>query len=160
MPVAAKRTQVWLTTLGDWSWPGTAQAGEMLPPSWVPALPPRPAAAAPAAAAVIAPQPSRLPRRIGLAGALSALATGLAMLALGGPQGIERLLGHAGGSVPVTAAPRASDATREAPLPALVPVSSDATGSAIDHTNYFSRALGRGGSFYVYLPPGYAATTQ
>src|SRR6266571_1482138 len=101
MPVAAKRTQVWLTTLGDWSWPGTAQAGEMLPPSWVPALPLRPAAAAPAAAAVV------------------------------GPQGIERLVGRAGDSAPVTAAPRVSDATLEAPLPALVGVSSDAVGSAI-----------------------------
>ncbi len=38
----ASRTQVWLENLGDWSWPGQGGAAvEFLPPSWVPAFPPR-----------------------------------------------------------------------------------------------------------------------
>jgi enterochelin esterase-like enzyme len=161
MPVAAKRTQVWLTTLGDWSWPGTAREGEIAPPSWVPAVPPTAAAVAtPGAAAVAAPRTAVKPRRVALAGALSLLATGLAVLALGGPQGIERLVGRAGGGVPVVATPAPFDGALDGPLPTLVPVSSDTAGSAIDHTNYFSPALGKGGAFYVYLPPGYAATTR
>jgi len=44
MSVAVKttRTQVWMESLGDWSWPGTgAAAVEVLPPAWVPAFPPR-----------------------------------------------------------------------------------------------------------------------
>src|ERR1019366_6843290 len=44
MPIASKasRTQVWMDSLGEWSWPGQgAVAAEVLPPPWVPAFPPR-----------------------------------------------------------------------------------------------------------------------
>ncbi len=42
MTLKASRTQVWLESLGDWSWPGQGgAAAEFLPPPWVPALPPR-----------------------------------------------------------------------------------------------------------------------
>jgi enterochelin esterase-like enzyme len=46
-----------------------------------------------------------------------------------------------------------------APLPTLAPQSSDAAGSSIDSAEYHSAALGRNGLFYVYLPPGFSATT-
>jgi enterochelin esterase-like enzyme len=51
---------------------------------------------------------------------------------------------------------------RPAPeLPTLKKLSSDSAGSYILTTAYPSRALGGSqGSFYVYLPPGYAATNQ
>ncbi len=40
MAMKASRTQVWLESLGDWSWPGQGGAAvEFLPPPWVPALP-------------------------------------------------------------------------------------------------------------------------
>jgi hypothetical protein len=48
------RGQVWMDSLGEWSWPGEggAAAVEVLPPAWVPAFPPRrEAAAAPPAPA-------------------------------------------------------------------------------------------------------------
>jgi hypothetical protein len=44
MPVGAKtsRTQLWMDSLGEWSWPGrAAEAVDALPPAWVPAFPPR-----------------------------------------------------------------------------------------------------------------------
>jgi enterochelin esterase-like enzyme len=46
------------------------------------------------------------------------------------------------------------------PLPTLAPVSSNAAGSAIDVAHYPSVALRREGSFYVYLPSGYASTSR
>src|SRR5471030_3146480 len=36
------RTQLWMESLGDWSWPGQGGVAlETLPPPWVPAFPPR-----------------------------------------------------------------------------------------------------------------------
>ena len=96
-------------------------------------------------------------RRIALAGVTGVLAAGAATAALGGPTALQRLLDeHRGAAAPVATA-LAGDT---APPPTLAPVSSAASGSAIDHTNYASAALGKGGSFYVYLPPGYATTAQ
>jgi enterochelin esterase-like enzyme len=45
------------------------------------------------------------------------------------------------------------------PLPTLVAVSEDAAGSSIDHASFASPSLAGEGSFYVYLPAGFAAST-
>jgi enterochelin esterase-like enzyme len=148
------RTQVWMDTLGDWSWPGQggAAALEMLPPPWVPTFPParEPAVAAPA------PSASRA-RRLLLGVLLSALAGVSLALAAQGRLGLETLLGlH---SRPL-AAPSAIDAPAPAPLPALKLVSTDAAGSSIDVAEYDSAALRHAGSFHVYLPAGYASSAR
>src|SRR4051812_6665616 len=138
MPVAAKRAPVWLNTLGDWAWPGAPQASETLPPPWVPTLPPRlPApATSPAAAAAAAPR-TAVPRRIVLAGALSALATVLAVLALGAPHGLERLIaGHATAGAAVPLAADSSAGLPATPLPPLVHLSGGEGASAIDRASF------------------------
>lgn len=144
-----------MDTLGDWSWPGQggAAAVEVLPPPWVPAFPParEPAVAAPA------PRVSRA-RRLLLGVLLSALAAVCLALAAEGRLGLETLVGlH---SRPVAAASLAIDAPAPAPLPTLKLVSSDAAGSSIDAADYDSVALGRTGSFHVYLPAGYASSAR
>jgi enterochelin esterase-like enzyme len=157
------RTQLWLESLGDWSWPGqgAAAAEALLPPAWVPAFPPSldgvagPAQPAPARGRVT-------PRRLLLATLLSALVAVSGALALKGPLNLERLLGTRAQDRPapaqIAAAPVA--ATEPQPLPTLVSVSHDAAGSSIDRATYRSAALGGEGSFLVYLPPGYASTTR
>ena len=145
-----------MDSLGDWSWPGTRAAAEIMPPSWVPTLPPRLDRGG--AAAVEWPQRRAARGRIALAGLLSAVLALAAALALEGPLRPERLVGYGGSSAPAAArfaSPAAADA---AALPVLSAVSSDAAGSSIDHAEYDSPALAPTGSFYVYLPPGYAAT--
>src|SRR4051794_17716517 len=112
MPVAAKRTQVWLTTLGDWRWPGAAQPADIAPPSWVPSLPPahEPALAiggidGAGAAQAAAGAHGRgqgtgrrriLARRLAFGAVASVLAAALATAALGGPRAVERLAGEGG----------------------------------------------------------------
>ncbi|MHB8234461.1 MAG: alpha/beta hydrolase, partial [Solirubrobacteraceae bacterium] len=51
-------------------------------------------------------------------------------------------------------------AAAPAPLPTLVAAGHDRAGSSIDAASYQSAALGGTGSFHVYLPPGYGASTQ
>jgi enterochelin esterase-like enzyme len=168
MPGSAKtsRTQVWFDSLGDWTWPGrAAEAVEALPPAWVPVLPRLEPAAAlvSASASATAPAGPRAGRRfnpralaLGLvAGALAALCVALA---LNGPQSLDPVLGLRS-SAPVAKAP-ARDAAAPAPLPTLVASSHDRAGSSIDTASYSSAALAGSGSFHVYLPPGYASTTQ
>ncbi len=46
------------------------------------------------------------------------------------------------------------------PLPVLTPVHTDAGGSVVGHTRFASASLGSEGSFFVYLPSGYATSTQ
>jgi S-formylglutathione hydrolase FrmB len=46
------------------------------------------------------------------------------------------------------------------PLPALVPFSHDAAGSAIERAAFDSPAIHGRGAFLVYLPPGYAAAVS
>jgi|SRR5271165_26093 len=155
--VKASRTQTWLESLGDWSWPGTAgAAAEILPPSWVPAFPPR---VEPVAAASGTWQPRRtLPRRLRLGGLMGALAALGATIALNGPAGLQRLVGYPPGSSGAVALDaRASGFP--GPLPALTSLSSDEAGSSIDTASYPSLALHGTGQFYVYLPPGFASTT-
>ena len=159
------RTQLWLDSLGEWSWPGrAAEAVESLPlpPSWVPALPPRLEPAAAGAPAGAARQPARRkhagPRTLALTGVLSAALAIATLIALRGSLDVERLLGVR--STPtVTAAPPPS-AAAPAPLPTLVAGERDAAGSAVDVATYRSAALGAAGSFHVYLPPGFAGTSQ
>ncbi len=155
----SSRAHVWLESLGEWSWPGSGGAAvEFLPPSWVPAVPPRlaPAAGMPSTSW----QPERTaPRRLALGALLSAVAAICVALTLSGPIALERLLGiRAGSDGPVEAATISSSPPAQ-PLPTLAPVSQDTAGSSIDAASYTSPALHGKGSFLVYLPPGYASTT-
>jgi len=168
MPGSAKtsRTQVWFDSLGDWSWPGrAAEAVEALPPAWVPALPRlEPAVAlASASSSATAPAGPRAarrfnPRPLALGLVASALAALCVALALNGPQSLDPVLGLRP-SAPIGQAP-ARAAAAPAPLPTLVASSKDRAGSSIDTASYSSAALAGTGSFHVYLPPGYASTTQ
>ena len=157
------RTQVWLDSLGDWSWPGRAGVvAEPLPPSWVPALPPRlePLAVAPAAP-VSWPRERALPRAQGVL--LGVLAAACATIALNGPAGVEHLVGI--GATPSVASPEAQVPAASLPdrpplpLATLQEVSRDPAGSSIDAASYTSPALHAHGAFLVYLPAGYASTT-
>jgi hypothetical protein len=129
------RAQMWLDGLGEWSWPGqAAEAVEALPPSWVPAFPPRLEPGAPAVAAPGPWQPSRaIPRGFGRGALLSGLAAVSAMLALNGPTRLERLAGIRSAEQVV---PAISSTVPAQPLPTLRPVSQDAAGSSIDAASY------------------------
>jgi enterochelin esterase-like enzyme len=154
----AARPQVWLDTLGDWSWPGTKpQASEMMPPAWVPARPPHVQAIAGGAGAVAVPQRRGAWRIILgiLLSAIAALATGIA---IEGPAKLERLAGLR--SNPAPAAARFAPGPPPSSLPTLVPQSTDAAGSSIDSATYSSPELGRNGLFYVYLPPGFSTSMR
>jgi enterochelin esterase-like enzyme len=157
--IRSSRTQVWLESLGEWSWPGTGgAAAEALPPPWVPAFPPHrePALAMPSAPAW---QPARA-RRLGLGMLLGALLAACAALALNGQLNLERLLSVQSGDAAAEYLPASRLAVSPMrALPTLTPVSQDAAGSAIDEARYSSAALHAGGEFYVYLPAGYASTT-
>lgn len=150
-----------MESLGEWSWPGQggASAVEVLPPSWVPAFPPRREHVQPIGVGSASRQAAR--RRALLAAMLlsALLSTGVA-LALRGQLGIERLIG-VGASQSVA---QSLPASFEQPsplldLPALTQVSQDAAGSTIDTATYHSKALHGTGSFLTYLPPGYASTS-
>jgi enterochelin esterase-like enzyme len=172
----ASRTQLWLESLGDWTWPGMRAGGESmpLPPAWVPAFPPllEPAVAGAGQPTAI-PWPGRAtPRRLLLGALLSALAAVCVALAAKGPLGLERVLGgrvanrsaltDSTAASPSAASPTAASLTAAAPrpLPTFVSVSHDAAGSSIDKASYTSLALGGKGSFLVYLPPGYVSATR
>ncbi len=158
----ASRTQLWLESLGDWSWPGRRSAAELLPPAWVPAMP-APAALSPALVGDWQPEAARR-RGIGRSLLLAALAAAAATAALGGPARLEALIApRRDASVPAAAAARPGSppsATAPAPppvidLPVLRPYISDAAGSTVESASFTSQALGGAtGSFYVYLPPG------
>jgi len=157
------RAPVWFDTSGDWSWPGTRATVELAPPSWVPAFPPRLQEAVAGAGGAGAWQPTRRSRARRAAG--GALLSGLAALSVGlavkGPSGLERLAGYGAAAVPAhaqfAAARLPGPPAQE--LPTLQKVSQDGAGSYIVKASYPSHALrGAQGSFYAYLPPGYAAT--
>jgi enterochelin esterase-like enzyme len=164
------RAQLWLESLGDWSWPGQGgseggEALEALPPSWVPAFPPRLEAFAPAGAVPGAWQSPRVVqrRRFGLGALLSAVAAVCAMLVLHGPLSLDRLVGARTATPAIETAAAdsvASLASPAAPPVTLTPVSQNAAGSSIDAATYPSAALGGEGSFLVYLPAGYASTAS
>ncbi len=160
--VKASRTQVWLESLGDWSWPGQrAAATDFLPPSWVPTFPPRLEPLAETASASVPWRAERaLPRRLGLGAVLSAIASIGVALAMHGPLALERTLGIAPAQVQTADALDTIGSPPATQLPTLTAVSEDAAGSMIDRASYSSAALRGSGSFYVYLPAGYAGTTS
>jgi S-formylglutathione hydrolase FrmB len=163
MTAKASRTQVWLESLGDWSWPGQGGAAiEFLPPPWVPSFPPRrePASTRPGARAL--PQPGRARARRLITGTLlGALAIVCIALAHGGQLTLTGLVGSGATAAVEQEAPAASSSSSSAyqSLPSLDLVSEDAAGSSILTAGYHSAALHSEGSFDVYLPPGYASTT-
>ena len=90
---------------------------------------------------------------------LGALAVVLIALAQGGQLTLAGLIG--GHGVPSEQEAAVSSAPAPPSLPTLAPVSQDAAGSAIGRASYPSAALDGGeGSFLVYLPAGYDATTS
>ncbi len=160
--VNASRTQVWLESLGDWSWPGRGPraAMEVMPPPWVPAFPPRrmPVAVGPPAPASWQPRRARA-RRLLTGALLSALAAVCVALAQGGQLTLAGLIGERGGAVAEQEAPAIGVAATAQSLPTLDLVSQDPAGSYIERASYPSAALNAEGSFLVYLPAGYASTT-
>src|ERR1039458_7238761 len=149
MPLAmnTSRTQVWLESLGEWSWPGrSAAAVEALPPSWVPAFPPRAELAGAGSAGIAAPGSWQsewtLAPWLGTGALLSALAVLCAALVLNGPLSVERALGIRAAARPV-ATLTAQEAAASSPqaLPTLVELSQDSAGSSVDTASYASAAL-------------------
>ncbi|MGO9321997.1 MAG: alpha/beta hydrolase [Solirubrobacteraceae bacterium] len=158
--VKASRTQVWLESLGDWSWPGQGGAAvEFLPPPWVPTFPPRREPAIAGSGAHPLPQPGRARARRLITGVLlAALAAVCIALAQGGQLTLAGLVGYKAAAVEQEA-PAISSAPAVQSLPTLEPVSQNAAGSSIVRASYPSAALHGEGSFLVYLPPGYDSTT-
>lgn len=143
-----------MDTLGDWSWPGEggAAAAEVLPPPWVPAFPPR-------REAPVAPEPrASRGRRLMIGALLSCLAAVCMGLAAQGRLNVEQLVGLRSSDAAATSARVFAPPPK--PLPTLSRVSHDSAGSSIDSAEYASVALHGAGSFHVYLPAGYAATTR
>src|ERR1700719_4447903 len=137
----ASRTQLWLESLGDWSWPGSGGAAvDFQPPSWVPAFPPRLEAATGVRSGAAQGRPSRaVPRRLGMGAILSALAAICVALTLQGPAGLERVVGLGEASSGARALDAAAPITPEPaapPLPVLASFSHDGAGSSIDATSY------------------------
>lgn len=167
----ASRAQLWLEGLGDWSWPGrSAPAVELLPPSWVPALPPRfaPATAgSPLARGWQAERPGARHHDLGArAQAWGAMACAVAVIsaaATGAPRTIERLLAArpaTDATAPPPARVAAAPPTLLEPTPSLTVVNTDPAGSSIVHARYASASLPGEGSFYAYLPAGYTGGAQ
>jgi hypothetical protein len=157
----ASRTQLWLESLGDWSWPGQGgAAAEVLPPPWVPTLPPRrePAVLGPRPARATRPGRARA-RRLLVGVLLGTLALTCVALAQGGQLTLGGLIGAQSAAAVQQEAPAISSAPAVQSLPTLDLLNEDAAGSEIDRTAYQSPALHGEGSFLVYLPPGYASTT-
>ncbi|HTU80113.1 MAG TPA: alpha/beta hydrolase-fold protein [Solirubrobacteraceae bacterium] len=166
--VKASRTQVWLENLGEWTWPGqrATLAAEALPPPWVPSFPARrepvglAAGAAGAAGATVGWRSRRTRvRRVILGLLLGALVSVCIALAHGGQLTLEGIFGVSGASAVEQEAPAIGSAPASPSLPTLDLVSQDAAGSLITRASYPSAALHGEGSFLVYLPSGYDATT-
>jgi hypothetical protein len=155
----ASRTQVWLESLGDWSWPGHGgAAAEFLPPAWVPAFPPRRETGV-TGTAPSAWQPRHARARRLLIGTLLTALTAVCLALAGGRQlTLSGLIGARNAGAAEQEAPAISSAPAVHSLPTLEPVSQDAAGSAVDRASYPSTALHGEGSFLVYLPSGYDST--
>jgi hypothetical protein len=159
--VRASRTQLWLESLGDWSWPGQGGAAvEFMPPPWVPAFPPRrePVVPGPAARGSRRAERTRAQRLL-LWALLSTVAAICLALAQGGQLTLTHLLGADSGTALEQEAPAISSAPATQFRPTLTAVSQDAAGSSIDAASYPSTALHAEGAFLAYLPPGYGSTT-
>jgi enterochelin esterase-like enzyme len=151
-----------MDSLGEWSWPGrAAEAVEALPPSWVPRFPlPLEPLSVGAPVGALAPRRRRATRALVVSGLLSAVAALTVLLALQGSLGLEDLLGLGHHTPAATTSSRLTPDATPAPLPTLRAGEADAAGSEIDSASFASAALGAAGSFHVYLPPGYASTTE
>ena len=110
------------------------------------------------------------PRALGLGVGvlLSALVSVVVIAAVGGPVAVERVLGVAGGPAGYVAEPGPEGAPPEQPppLPELAPAGAGAAGApagavtmagTIEHARFASASLDGEGSFFAYLPPGYAS---
>jgi enterochelin esterase-like enzyme len=156
-----------MESLGEWSWPGmrAEAAAEALPPSWVPAFPPR---LEPATAGAVIPGAHPPARRTGrvrahrlITGALlCAIAAVCATLALHGQLTVEHLIGIRTAEPAAQQGATGIDEGATPPPLTLKAVSEDAAGSSIETASYNSAALRGTGSFLTYLPPGYASTTR
>lgn len=153
------RPHLWLESLGDWAWPGRAAQAEVLPPPWVPTVPPAVEyafAGSPQASSL--PSPARLRRRrVLLTGLISALLAVCSGLALRGQLDVGGILDTRAGSRAAAAArPVTGSPALASSLPRLVPVwTPDGAGSSIARASFASSALAGRGSFLVYLPPGF-----
>jgi S-formylglutathione hydrolase FrmB len=162
--VNASRAQTWLDSLGEWTWPGQGGGGvDALPPPWVPAFPGREHAGTRPATRAGAHAPSRRTsarvRRL-ITGTLLGLLAGVCVaLAQSGQLTLGGLIDIRNAAAVEQEAPIVASAPAVESLPTLEPVSSDAAGSTIDRASYPSAALHGEGSFLVYLPSGYDATT-
>jgi len=158
--VNPSRTQLWLESLGDWAWPGRSATAEalLLPPSWVPAFPPRlePAVATPARSGSVPWEGPARARGLLLGALLAALAATCCALALKGSFTLQGILGTRAPGRPAPAVSASSAPAR--PLPRLTILSQDGAGSSIGRASFTSAALGGRGAFLVYLPPGYPRT--
>ena len=161
MPTArrAQRTHVWLEGLGEWTWPGQGgAAAEVLPPPWVPTLPPRrePAIGAHAISASAQPVSWRQERaRMLLIGVLlSALASVCAALALHGQLGLARVaeLWQARSQAPALRTVTGVSPTQS--LPTLTPVSEDAGGQLDRHRELPLARAARRGRILPRVPAG------
>jgi enterochelin esterase-like enzyme len=155
-----------MDSLGEWSWPGRAaeavEGGLPLPPAWVPRLPaPLEPVALGAPSGALAPRRRRSLRLLVLTGLLSAVAALIVLLALKGSLGFDHLLGGER-AAPSRArhASAISPATPQTPPVTISAESADGAGSVIGAASFHSTALDGTGSFHVYLPPGYASTTE
>ncbi len=149
------RVPEWLESLGEWRWPGAAAAAaaDVIPPSWVPAFPPR--AANHAGGGQEATERPQRTRDVLPAVLLAGLAALGAALALHGQFSLARPGRRLAANV-ARVDPRAAPATFSLqPLPALTLISRDAAGSAIAHANFSSVSLHARGGFLAYLPPRY-----
>ena len=165
-PERTSRTHLWLEGLGDWSWPGGGGSGdEFLPPSWVPALPPRlePAVALAGAGAGAwaawrpgAPR-GRLWLFLGLLG-LAALGRRGARWPCPASANASACGAESGGSRGAAASRRRRRRSRRCPRSA--PIHTDAGGSVVEQARFALGFARRPGSFFAYLPAGYAAAAQ
>jgi enterochelin esterase-like enzyme len=162
MTVKASRTQVWLESLGEWSWPGQGgAAAEVLPPPWVPSFPPRREHALAGPARPLPRSGSARARRLVTGTLLGALASVCIALAHGGQLTLAGLIGSSATVAVEQEAPVATSTSELQSLPTLEPLASpDAAGSMILRADYPSATLHGEGSFMVYLPPGYASTSE
>jgi enterochelin esterase-like enzyme len=159
----ASRASIWLESLGDWHWPGRAGSGEVLPPAWIPAEPPRVAlslaGAAPSAA--VRPQTRLRPWRVFFTGLASALLAICCALALKGSLPLAGVVGEHAAPAPAPQLAIAAGAPAPAvALPPLQRLEGDAAGSWIDKVSFRSAELRARGAFLVYLPPGYEASAE
>src|SRR5271169_3528081 len=152
---SATRAQVWLDGLDDWSWPGSggaaAMAADVLPPPWVPALPPPLRAGgsdsgSPTDQVVHRPSavPALLLAVLAALGAMFALHTHLSFgHLLGFPQPRRERAAHRAQHLV------AAQSFSLRPLPALDLVSRNEAGSSIEHAGFPSVSVHGQGGFVV-----------